>query len=110
MTQYQKIVLVDWCTMNVFCSSIVVFMCYSLIRFPKFREGLIEAIQDGDSIFHWVDAKSFGFFIAGFLCALFTMNITFILVYEKMFELGPFGFVGFFTAVTFTLWGIAWKK
>jgi hypothetical protein len=109
-TDYQVMVLITWSAMNLLCGFLVVFTCYALVRYPRFREGLSQAIQNGDNIFHWIDAKSFGFFVAGFLCALFTMNITWIFVYEKMFELGPFGFVGFFTAVTFTLWGIAWKK
>lgn len=110
MTDYQIMVLTTWSGMNIFCGFITVFTCYCLIRFPDFRAGLVEAIQDGDKVFHWDDAKSFGLFIAGFLCALFTMNIAWILIYEKMFDLAPFGFVGFFTAVTFTIWGIAWKR
>lgn len=109
-TDYQTLILVCSAVMNLICCCIVVFVCYALIRFKEFREGFIEAIQDGDNVFNWLDAKSFGFFIAGFLSAWFTMNMSFIFAFAKMFELGPMGFIGLFIGVTFTLWGIAYKR
>lgn len=109
-SDYQLLVLATLLIMNTVCASLTVFTCYSLIRFKEFREKLTEAIQDGDKIFHWVDAKSFGNFVAGCLAAWFTMNIGGAIAYEKMFELGPMGFLGVFITITFTLWGIAWKK
>jgi hypothetical protein len=109
-TDYQILVLLCMGGMNFVCASLVVFVCYALVRFQTFREGLSEAIQDGDKVFHWVDAKSFGFFVAGCLSAWFTMNLAFIFAYGKMFEVGPDIFLGIFVSVTFALWGIAWKK
>lgn len=109
-TDYQLLILLVLVGMNTVCAFIVVFVCYALIRFREFREGIVEAIQNGDKIYHWNDAKSFGFFIAGYLAAWFTMNVSAVFAYAKMFDLGAMAFVGLFVAITFTLWGIAWKK
>lgn len=96
--------------LNVVCCSIVVFFCYALIRFEEFRASLREAIQDGDKVYNWVDAKSFGFFIAGYLCAWFTCNIGGAFAFAKMFDMGAMAFLAVFVGVTFTLWGISYKK
>ncbi len=109
-TDYQLLVLAVMALMNMICGFLLWFVCYALIRFPKFREGLTQAIQNGDEIFHWIDAKSFGFFVAGYLSAWFTMNIAGIIVFAKMFGAGEIVFIGVFISVTFALWGIAWKK
>lgn len=109
-TDYQSLILSCAALMNVVCCGLVIYVCYIILRFKEFREGLVQAIQNGDGIFHWIDAKSFGFFVAGWLSAWFTMNITFVFVYAKMFEIGPMSFIGLFVGVTFTLWGIAWRK
>ncbi len=109
-TDYQVLILLVMAGMNLVCAFIVVFVCYALIRFREFREGIVEAIQNGDKIYHWNDAKSFGFFIAGFLAAWFTMNVSGVFAYAKMFDMGSMAFIGLFVAITFTLWGIAWKK
>lgn len=109
-TDYQVLILAGAALMNMVCCGLVVYVCYVVIRFKEFRSGLTQAIQDGDNIFHWIDAKSFGFFVAGWLSAWFTMNIAWVFVYEKMFDVGPMAFVGLFIGVTFTLWGIAWKR
>jgi hypothetical protein len=110
LTDYQIIIIVVMVLMNLICAFIVVFVCYALIRFKEFREAIVEAIQNGDKIYHWIDAKSFGFFVAGFLSAWFTMNMSGAFVYAKMFDVGAMAFIGLFVAITFTLWGIAWKK
>lgn len=110
LTDYQVLVIICGVLMDSVCAWIIIFFCYAVVNYSEFRTGLVEAIQNGDKVFHWMDAKRFGSFVAGGINAMFTMNITCIFVYEKMFELGPLGFVGFFTAVTFTLWGIAWKR
>jgi hypothetical protein len=109
-TDYQALIISFSALLNLICCCLVVFTCYTVVRFKEFRDALTEAIQDGDKVFHWVDAKSFGYFIAGWLSAWFTMNVAFVFAYEKMFDLGPLGFLGMFIGVTFTLWGIAWKK
>lgn len=110
LTDYQIIIIVVMVLMNLICAFIVVFVCYALIRFKEFREAIVEAIQNGDKIYHWIDAKSFGFFVAGFLAAWFTMNMSGAFAYAKMFDIGAMAFIGLFVAITFTLWGIAWKK
>jgi hypothetical protein len=110
LTDYQILILLFQAVLNAVCAAIVVFVCYSLIRFKEFREKLSEAIQDGDKVFHWIDAKSFGFFVAGYLCAWFTMNLAGVFAFAKMFDLGAMAFLSLFVAITFTLWGIAWKK
>lgn len=109
-TDYQVLVLLSLACMNAMCGGIVVFFCYAIIRFKEFRDGLIEAIQDGDEIFHWKDAKSFGYFVGGCVSAWFTMDMAGVLAYEKMFDVGPMAFLGILITVTFSLWGIAWKK
>jgi hypothetical protein len=97
-------------TLNLAAAGFGVFGAYSIIRFAGFRDALKEAIQDADTKFHWIDAKSFSSFVAGWFSAWFTMNVGGVLLYEKMFEVGPMAFLGIFITVTFTLWGIAWKK
>lgn len=109
-TDYQVLVLLSLALINGICGGIVVFFCYVVIRFVEFRKGLIEAIQDGDEIFHWKDARSFGYFVAGCVSGWFTMDMAGIFVYEKMFDVGPMAFLAIPITVTFSLWGIAWKK
>jgi len=81
-----------------------------VIRFHEFRSGLVQAIQDGDNIFHWKDAKSAAHLVAGCLSAMFTMGITLIFIYSKSFDPGSIAILVLFCGVTFTLWGLAWKK
>jgi hypothetical protein len=109
-TDYQILIIACLGFLNMVCAGIVWLFCFALIRYKGFRDGLVEAIQNGDKVYHWADAKSFGFFLAGYLCAWFTMNLGGIFAFAKMFEIGPMGFLGLFVGVTFTLWGIAWKK
>lgn len=109
-TDYEFLILLVMAILNLICAFLVVFVCYAMIRFKEFREGIVEAIQNGDKVYHWNDAKSFGFFIAGYLAAWFTMNIAGVFAYERLFDIGAMAFLGLFVAITFTLWGIAWKK
>lgn len=89
---------------------IVVFSAFGIIRFEGFRSVVSEAVQDADGKFHWLDARNFAFLVAGFLSAWFTMNLAFIFCFSKMFDPGPLAVLVFFSGITFTLWGIAWKK
>jgi hypothetical protein len=110
LDDYQKLVLFVLIFMDGLAAAMVVFSGYAVVRFPRLRKALEEAIQDGDEKYHWIDAKSFGFFVAGWISALFTMNMALVFAFARMFDLGPMGFIALFVAVTFTLWGIAWKK
>jgi hypothetical protein len=107
---YQKLTLFVLFFMDALAGGIVVFSCYALVRFEKFRRALTQAIQDGDEVFHWTDAKAFGFFVAGWICALFTMNMALVFAFARMFDIGSGAFLTLFVGITFTLWGIAWKK
>lgn len=107
---YQKLILFVLVFMDTLAAGLCVFSCYAVIRFEKLRKAMAEAIQDGDEKYHWIDAKAFGFFVAGWICALFTMNMALVFAFAHMFDLGPMAFLGLFVTVTFTLWGIAWKK
>jgi len=109
-TDYQLLVLTLTAVLNCVCCGITILFCYGLVKWKGFRDAVAEAIQDNDKAYNWVDARNVGLFVAGYLCAWFTMNITSIFVYNKMFETGPLFVIGTFVAVTFTLWGIAWKK
>lgn len=109
-SDYQIIILAVMFIMNLGAAVFGVFVSYSIIRFEWFRAAAREAIQDADDKFHWHDAKSFSLFVAGWFSAWFTMNIAGIFLYEKMFGVEPMLFLGLFITVTFTLWGIAWKK
>lgn len=110
MTNYELLIVLSAGLLNFSICLLVVSAAFCLIRFDGFRLAVAQAIQDADGAFHWVDARNFAFIIAGFLCAWFTMNLGFIFCYARMFDPGPGAFIIFFTTVTFTLWGIAWKK
>jgi hypothetical protein len=110
LDDYQKLILFVLFFMDLLAAGITVFSCYAVIRFDKLRKAMAEAIQDGDEKYHWIDAKSFGFFVAGWISALFTMNMAIVFAFASMFDIGPMAFIGLFVGVTFTLWGIAWKK
>lgn len=109
-TDYQLLVLALSGVLNLICCCVVIFVCYAIVKWESFRSAVAEAIQDNDKAYNWIDARNVGLFVAGYLCAWFTMNITTVFVYNKMFEAGPLFVIGTFIAVTFTLWGIAWKK
>lgn len=109
-TDYQILILLLIALLNLVCCFIVAFISYALIRFKEFRTSLSEAIQDGDNIYHWKDAKSFGFFIAGYLSAWFCMNIAGTFAFAKMFNIEAMAFLGLFVGITFTLWGISYRK
>ncbi len=110
LTDYQIMIIISMLIVNSVCALIVIFFCYAVIKYSEFRSGLIEAIQDGDKVFNWVDAKSFGSFVAGCICAWFTMNMSGTFAFAQLFDTSTLGFVALFTTITFALWGIAWKK
>lgn len=110
MTQYEIVVLVVMAFMNGVCSVVGWSMAVLIIRNKGFADALKEGIQDGDKVFHWKDIKAFGAFLAGIISALFTMNITGVFLFVRWFDVGPIAVVGLFIAVTFALFGIAWKK
>lgn len=109
-SDYQLIILAFMFILNMAAAGFGVFLSYSIIRFKGLQEAVKEAIQDADTKFHWVDAKSFSSFVAGWFAAWFNMNIGGVIAYEKMFDTGPLAFLGICVTVMFTLWGIAWKK
>jgi hypothetical protein len=86
------------------------FFGYCLLKFPNFREHLLESAQDGDGTTHWIDAKNVVYLVLGIFAAWFTCDIAFVFAYAEKFEVGALSFLGIFVAVTFTLLGIAWKK
>jgi len=110
ISDYQILVLAVGVLMDSVCAFVIIFFSYLMVNYEKFRSGLVEAIQNGDKVFHWMDAKRFASFVAGGINAIFTMNITLVFLYAKMFDAGPVTFIIIFGGITFALWGIAWKK
>lgn len=110
MADYQIATIILAVFMYSVCAWLIIFFTFSVIKYGEFRKGLVEAIQDGDNIFHWKDAKSAAFLVAGSISAMFTMGITLIFIYANKIDTGAIALIGLFTAITFTLWGIAWKK
>ena len=109
-TDYQILVLAVIFFTDLISACVVWFVCFALIRFDKFRNAVSEAIQNADEKFHWQDAKNVSYLVAGFLSASFTANIIGIFVYAQLFDVGPAALVTLLVGVTFTLFGIAWKK
>jgi hypothetical protein len=107
---YQLLILGIIIFMNILCGYLIVYTSYAAIAYKELRDSIKEAVQDGDKIFHWKDAKAFGSFVAGCLCAIFTMNLGGAFAMFRMFDLGSISFLSLFVGITFTLWGIAWKK
>jgi len=110
LTEYQLLILGVLVFMNIICGYLVVYLSYTAIAYKELRDKISEAVQDGDGVFHWKDAKAFGSFVAGCLCAIFTMNLGGIFAMFRLFDLGSMAFLSLFVGITFTLWGIAWKK
>ena len=107
---YQIIILFILTFMDSIVAGIIIFFCYAVVRFKRLQDAMVESIQDGDEVYHTQDARHFGFYVAGALCALFTMNMALAFAFARMFDTGPMIFLGLFVTITFTLWGIAWKK
>ncbi len=110
MDDYKVVCLCFDGLMNVGVVAIIVFVCWSIVRYEALRMHILESAQDGDKVTHWSDGKNVVSLILGLFSAWFTGNLTMIFVTYKMFEVGPGAVVTLFVAVTFTLLGIAWKK
>lgn len=110
MTDYKILTLLIFGIFNGVALYIVAFVTYSVIRFDVFRNKMVESIENGDKVAHSQDAANFTRWIQGILCSWFTGNVALVFMYEKMFDVGPMGFLVVFIGVSFTLLGIAWKK
>lgn len=109
-TDYQYIIIFVMIFMDLISSGLVIYFCYCLFRFSELRKAAAQAIQDGDEIFHWSDAKNITYLVAGLLCGLFTMNLGCAFAFAQMFQAEHIVFITVFAGATFTLLGIAWKK
>lgn len=110
MTEYEISCVIVWAYMNIIVSALSIFIMRTVLKFPEFRKGLVQGIQDNDNAFHAADIDRTIFRICGLVSANFTMNIVGVCFYHKMFDIGPIAVITLFIGVTFTLFGIAWKK
>jgi hypothetical protein len=97
--------------MDLIFSAIVCFFSYAVIKFKELRSAMAEAIQNGDKIFHWLDAKRFSCFVAGCIMFVFTINVIGVFLFASLeIAWSSLVFIGMLFGVTFTLWGVAWKN
>jgi hypothetical protein len=110
MSAYEVQIICTMTFINGICSSMGIYFSYLLIRFPGAREMALRFIQNDDSKSEWQDLKNFVFLMVGLIILLFALNITGILLYNKMFEWPPVSFNTGIYAISFTFLGLAWRK
>lgn len=107
---YHILIISVMVLINTSVALFAAFVCYSILKFPSFRQHLLESAQDGDEVTHFSDGKNVICLVLGLFASWFTFDLACIFAYERLFDYGSMAFLILFVGITFTLLGIAWKK
>ena len=110
MTAYEMQILGIVTFIDLLCSALAIYFAYILIRFRGAREMAIRFIQNDDNKSEWHDLKNFVFLLVGLIILLFSLNISAVLLYNKMFDWQPLNFNLGIYAIAFAFLGLAWRK
>src|SRR4051812_32748934 len=110
MSAYEIGILCTMIFIDALISALSTYVCFLLVRYRGVRVHALRFIQNDDTKSEWQDLKNLVFLVVGLWVFLFAINISGVLLYNKMFDWPPVSFNTGLYAISFRFLALAWRK